>query len=132
MSLAFVAKQPDWLKLEYRPRKDGPAITEGMQKASNNASIPAKKSTKEPSQSTASSNMEANRANVGRDQLPCGSRVMIRTKDGKKVNGTVRWAGELPLEGEDPKKKIPVYGLVTVSFLVGTECFITNMCMIDY
>ena len=43
---------------------------------------------------------------------------MIMTKDGRKVNGTVRWAGELPLEGEDPKKKIPVYGLETVSYLV--------------
>ena len=32
------------------------------------------------------------------------------------MNGTVRWVGELPLEGEDPKKKIPVYGLETVSF----------------
>ena len=60
------------------------------------------------------------------NQLPCGTtvvtnhithgtRVMIRTKDGRKVNGTVRWAGELPLEGEDPKKKIPVYGLEKVS-----------------
>ena len=43
---------------------------------------------------------------------------MIMTKDGRKVNGTVRWTGELPLEGEDPKKKIPVYGLETVSYLV--------------
>ena len=37
------------------------------------------------------------------------------------MNGTVRWTGELPLEGDDPKKKIPVYGLETVSFLF-QEC----------
>ena len=52
------------------------------------------------------------------NRYPHGTRVIVRTKDGRKVNGTVRWAGELPLEGEDPKKKIPVYGVETVSFLM--------------
>ena len=62
--------------------------------------------------------MEFNRADISSNQLPHGTRVFIRTKGGRKVKGTVRWAGELPLEGENPKKKIPVYGLETVSFLV--------------
>ena len=168
-SLASVAKQPDWLKLDYHPRR---TIPEGMQKGSNNAPIPAKRSTKEPHQTSASqkrsdvsrnqlphgtrdipgitegvqkdknitpvvtaqrsskeppqtsasTSMEANRGIVDTCQLPYGSRVMIKTKDGRKVNGTVRWAGELALEGEDPKKKIPVYGLETVSFVHENVC----------
>ena len=128
MSLASVANQPEWLKLGYRPKKDVPAVTEGVQKDDNFAPTPAKRSTKEPSQSSASLNMEVNRADVSSNQLPHGTRVMILTKDGRKVNGTVRWAGELPLEGQDPNTKIPVYGVETVSFLV--RMFVTNMCMI--
>ena len=120
LSLASVANQPAWLNLEYHPKK--PTIPEGMQKGSNNAPIRTKRSTKEPSQVSASANVEeGNRGIVDTQPLPHGTRVMIMTKDGKKVNGTVRWAGELPLEGEDAmKKKIPVYGVETVSFLMGT------------
>ena len=51
--------------------------------------------------------MEFNRADVSSNQLPHGTRVFIRTKGGRKVKGTVRWAGEHPLEGENSKKKIP-------------------------
>ena len=172
LSLASVAKQPDWLNLEYRPRRDVPALTEGMQKGSNNAPIPAKRSTKEPHQTSASqkrsdvssnqlphgtrdipaitegvqkdknitpdvtaqrsskeppqasasTSMEANRGIINTNQLPYGTRVFIRTKGGRKVNGTVRWAGELPLAGEDPKMRIPVYGLETVSFVHENVC----------
>ena len=38
------------------------------------------------------------------------------SKVGKKVKGTVRWAGHLPLENEGPKETIPVYGVETVSY----------------
>ena len=111
LSLASVANQPNWLKLEYRqPKRD--IVAEGMQKDSNNGPIPAKRINKE----SASPNMEINRADVDTKQLCYGSRVSVMTKDGKKVKGTVRWAGELPLESDDPKKKIPVYGVETVSF----------------
>ena len=125
MSLASVAKQPVWLMLEYRPRRHGPPITEEMQKGSNIAAIAAKRSTKELPQALRSQNMEAKSANIDTHPLPHGTRVMIMTKDGRKVNGSVRWAGELPLEGEDPKMKIPVYGLETVSFLV--TMFVNNL-----
>eukprot|EP00731_Ephydatia_muelleri_P026538 Em0018g638a len=108
LSLASVANQPNWLKLEYRqPKRD--IVAEGMQKDSNNGPIPAKRINKE----SASPNMEINRADVDTKQLCYGSRVSVMTKDGKKVKGTVRWAGELPLESDDPKKKIPVYGVET-------------------
>ena len=112
LSLATVAKQPEWLKLEYHPN------TDGMQKDDNITPIPAKRSIKETPQASALPNMEVNRTNVDTKKLPHGTRVFIRTKGGRKVNGTVRWAGDLPLEGEDPKKKIPVYGLETVSLLL--------------
>ena len=106
LSLASVANQPDWLKLDYRqPKRD--IVAQGMQKDSNNAPIPAKRINKE----SASPNMEINRADVETKQLCLGTRMSVMTKDGKKVKGTVRWAGELPLEGEDPKMKIPVYGV---------------------
>ena len=116
LSLVSVAKQPDWLKLEYHPNRAW--IPEAIEKDNNIAAIPAKRSTKEPPQASASQNMEAKTANIDTHPLPHGTRVIIMTKDGRKVNGTVRWAGELPLEGDDPKKKIPVYGLETVSYLV--------------
>ncbi|KAL5467172.1 hypothetical protein EMCRGX_G031364 [Ephydatia muelleri] len=106
-----LAKQPDWLKLEYCPNRAW--IPEAIEKDNNIATVPAKRSTKEPPQASASQNMEAKTANIDTHPLPHGTRVMIMTKDGRKVNGTVRWAGELPLEGKDPKKKIPVYGLET-------------------
>ena len=115
-SLASIAKKPDWLKLVYCPNRAW--IPEAIEKDNNIAAIPAKRSTKEPPQASASQNMEAKTANIDTHPLPHGTRVMIMTKDGRKVNGTVRWAGELPLEGDDSKKKIPVYGLETVSFLV--------------
>ena len=116
LSLASVAKQPDWLKLEYRPKRAW--IPEAIEKDNNIAAIPAKRSTKEPPQASASQNMEAKTTNIDTHPLPHGTRVMIKTKDGRKVNGTVRWAGDLPLEGDDPKMRIPVYGLETVSYLV--------------
>ena len=116
LTLASVAKKPEWLKLEYLPKRDIPAVTEGTKKDDNNVLIPAKRSSNDPPQASASPNMEAYRTYA--NQLPHGTRVIIRTKDGRRVNGTVRWTGELPLEGEDPKKKIPVYGVETVSFLM--------------
>ena len=116
LSLASVAKQPDWLTLEYHPNRAW--IPKAIEKDNNIAAVPAKRSTKEPPQASASQNMEAKTANIDTHPLPHGTRVMIMTKDGKKVNGTVKWTGQLPLEDADPKKKIPVYGLETVSYLV--------------
>ena len=114
LSLASVAKQSDWLKLEYRPKRDIPALTEGMQKDDNIAPIPAKRSTKEPPQASASSNVEVKSASVNANNY--GAKVIVTAKDGKKFKGTIKWTGQLPLEGGDPKKKIPVYGVETVSF----------------
>ena len=118
MSLFAVAKQPEWLKLEYRPKRDASAVAERMQKDNNICSIPPKRNPKDPPQASASQNIEVNGAIVNTNQLSNGTSVIIRTMDGKKVNGTVKWIGELPLEGEDLKKKIPVYGVETVSFLM--------------
>ena len=119
LSLASVAKQPDWLRLEYRPKRDVSTVSEGVQKDKNITPVAAPRSSKKPSQASASTSMEANRGIINTNQLPYGTRVFIRTKDGRKVKGNIRWTGELPLEGEDPKKKVPVYGVETVSFLLG-------------
>ena len=110
MSLALVAKRPEWLKLEYHPNKN---TSGGIQTI---APPPVRRNTKEPAQASVRPNMEVNRANVISNKLPNGTRVIITARDGRKIKGTVKWAGELPLEGEDPKKKIPVYGVETVSF----------------
>ena len=119
MSLASVAKQPDWFQLEYHPKRDIPVVAEGMKKDHNITPTPAKRGSKEPPQASASPNTEVNRAS---NTLPHGTRVIITTKAGTKVNGTVRWTGELPLEGDYQKQKIPVYGVETVSFLMGNIC----------
>ena len=85
-------------------------------KDKNIAPTAARRNYKGPSPESTSPNMEANRANVISNKLPNGTRVIITARDGRKIKGTVKWAGELPLEGEDPKNKIPVYGVETVSF----------------
>ena len=114
-----MAKKPEWLKLEYQPNQDLSAVTEG-----NVVLIPTKRNVTGPAQASGSSNT----ANVNIDTLPHGTRVIITVKDGRKVNGAVRWTGELPLEGEDPKMKIPVYGVETVSFIV-KNCRHMIICM---
>ena len=114
MSLASVAKQPDWLKLQYHPKRDTPKPTEG--KDQDIAPIPAKRTIKELSHASPSPNVGISSTNDDTNQLPNGTRVVIMKKDGKKVKGTVRWAGHRPLENEGPMQKIPVYGIETVSY----------------
>ena len=51
------------------------------------------------------------------NQLPVGTRAIVRSKDGRQVRGTVRWIGQLPFEGAVSKEEIPVYGIETVSII---------------
>ena len=51
------------------------------------------------------------------NQLPIGTRAIVRSKDGKQIRGTVRWIGQLPFEGAVSREEIPVYGIETVSII---------------
>ena len=112
MSLASVAKEPEWLKLQYHPRRDIPQLAEGKQKAQDIPPTATKRSNKE--RSDVPPNVGVNKGN-DTNQLPIGTRVILTSKDGRKVIGAVRWAGHLPLQGADPNDKIPAYGVETVS-----------------
>ena len=48
-------------------------------------------------------------------QLLVGARVIVRPTDGRRVRGTVRWVGQLPLEAATLREEVPVYGVETVS-----------------
>ena len=121
LSLYAVARQPDWLKLQYHPKRDTPKPTEGKKKDQDIAPIPAQRAIKEQSHASLSPNVGISSTNGGTNQLPNGTRVVIMTKDGKKVKGTVRWAGQLPLENDGRNVKIPVYGIETVSYYVSVR-----------
>lgn len=58
--------------------------------------------------------------NMKSNQLIVGTRVIVRPKDGRKIRGTVRWVGQLPLEGTTVhvQEEVPVYGIETVSYIV--------------
>ena len=114
MSLASVAKQPEWLKLQYQPRKDVPQLTEGKQTDQDIPPTAAKRSNKEQSHVSASPNVGVNKDN----ELPTGTKMILTPKNGRTIRGTVRWAGRYPLafDGADPKENIPVYGVETVSY----------------
>ena len=121
MSLASVAKEPGWLKLQYHPIRDIPQLAEGKQTDQDIPPNAAKRSNKEQSHVSASPNVGVNKGN-DTNQLPIGTRVILTSKDGRKVKGTVRWAGHLPLQGVYLKEKIPVYGVETVSYIILRGC----------
>ena len=49
------------------------------------------------------------------NQLPVGTRAIVRSKDGRQIRGTVRWIGQIPLYDAVSREEIPVYGIETVS-----------------
>ena len=119
MSLASIAQQPDWLKLQYHPKRDTPKSTEGKQKDQDIAPIPPKRTIKEQPLASSSPNVGSSSTNGDTNN---GTRVVMTSKNGKKVKGTVRWVGHLPLENEVKKEKIPVYGIEAVSFTIYLGC----------
>ena len=116
LSLASVAKQPDWLKLQNYPKSDTRKPTE-----EKNAPTLAKRN------ASSSPNVGISSTNGGTNQLPNGTRVVMTSKDGKKVKGTVRWTGRLPIEYEDAKNTISVYGIETVSY-----CMSVYLCFCNF
>ena len=121
LSLASVAKEPEWLKLQYHPRKDIPQLTEGKQTDQDIPPTTVKRSNKELSHVSASPNGGVNKDN-DTNQLPIGTRVILTSKVARKVKGTVRWVGHLALNDADPKEKTPVYCVETVSYIILRGC----------
>ena len=113
LSLASVAKQPEWLKLQYCPKRNTFSCIDGRQNDQDITLVPAKQ---DHSHVSALPNVGISITNIDTNQLPNGTRVVMTSKNGEHIKGTVRWAGHLSLENALPmEEKIPVYGIETVS-----------------
>lgn len=91
--------------------------TEGKQRGQDLSSNAAVRNNREQSQAAASNLGQHSRV-CSIDPLPIGTRVTVTSKDGTKIKGTIRWGGTIPSREADPRQKILIVGIETVSVYI--------------